>query len=497
MVLLVLLCITFILNSVLLNRTKFARVIMMYYVGCFILVAVGIMYFVQFTNYSYVSEWDYRILGMMSKIKIGFYTLLIIHIIGVCVLMFSTQECVRLVWPMSLKTRLLLLIPIIFMFVFNLPDVRWYLYIKQNTGSYQFWQAVTGAIQDMLVLTAVVYYTAPIIFYIRYIFKTKIFVKKRYGIVGLASIILIDVIMLLLFIIGVFSPTMFYNMDLLGFPKNDMGVYYDNHVYIIIVFALMILNFVFLLLFTPFEKHGIANMQNSKKKNDALSNDVYMMLHAYKNRFLGTQKLATLALDFEKKGDIKNVVSLMETIKTDSMAAAEDISKVLNAINPVVMDYHIFSIESCIDDALKKCEMSNIKVIREYDGAEDYILGNREKIVDCFMNTLNNSVDAIEQKSMGGGEIRIRVYTEFDMLCVIITDNGCGIPKENMKKVFRPFFTTKEKKVGNGLGLDFVRRVARIHGGDAAIKSEEGVFTSVYTVFPCYNNINSKVKWRG
>ncbi len=496
MVLLVLLCVTFILNSALLGRTKFARVIMLYYVGCFVLVTVGIMYFVKFTNYSYTNQWDYALLRLISNIRVSIYTLSIIHNIGICILMFATEECVRLVLPMNLKVRLLLLMPIVLMLVLNLPELRWYMYIKQNEGlSYNFWRFINEGVHALLVLTAGVYYIAPMVFYIRYIFKTKIFVKKRYGTVGLAGVVLTDIIILLLFIIGVFSSTMFYNMDLLSFPKRDMGVYYDN-AYIIIVFAIMILNFVLLVWFTPFEKYGIANMQNRKKKNDVLSNDVYMMLHSYKNRFLSTEKLATLAIEFERKEDFQNVGGLLETIKNDSMNAAVDISKVLNAINPVVMDYHIFTVESCIDDALEKCEISNIKVVREYAGAENYVLGNRTKIVDCFLNILSNAVDAIEQKNMPGGEIRIRVYTEFDMLCVIITDNGCGIPRENIKKVFRPFFTTKEKKVGNGLGLDFARRVVRTHGGDVAIKSEEGSFTDVYAAFPCYNNINTKVKWR-
>ena len=322
MVLLVLLCVTFILNSVLLGRTKFARVIMLYYVGCFVLVTVGIMYFVKFTNYSYTNQWDYALLRLISNIRVSIYTLSIIHNIGICILMFATEECVRLVLPMNLKVRLLLLMPIVLMFVLNLPELRWYMYIKQNEGlSYNFWRFINEGVHALLVLTAGVYYIAPIVFYIRYIFKTKIFVKKRYGTVGLAGVVLTDIIILLLFIIGVFSSTMFYNMDLLSFPKRDMGVYYDN-AYIIIVFTIMILNFVLLVWFTPFEKYGIANMQNRKKKNDVLSNDVYMMLHSYKNRFLSTEKLATLAIEFERKEDFQNVGGLLETIKNDSMNAA-------------------------------------------------------------------------------------------------------------------------------------------------------------------------------
>lgn len=487
MILLLLLGIAFMLNCILFRRTRFARIIMLYYVGYFILVIIGIFYFKQFTNYRYLSEWDYKILRFLSRIKIDIYKMSIIHNIGICVLMVATEECIRLVCPMKLSVRLLLLIPVLLMFILNLPELRWHMYIYQHMKSRsEFFELLNEGIRGFLILTAAVFFVAPIVFYIRYIVNTKIFVKKRYGLAGLVSIILIDIITLLLFITGVFAPTMFYNMDLLSFPMRDIGVYYEEIWSIIIVFVVMVLNFILLICFTPFEKHGMASLKKRKKENDALSNDIFMILHSYKNRFLGIQKLAALADASVEKGDMADVKGFLENIEKDSMTAAVDISRVLRAVNPVVMDYHIFSIEGCINDALSKCDLSKIKVIRKYEGQENYILGNRANIVECFLNIVCNAVEAIEQKNISDGEIKIQVYTEYDMFCVIVTDNGCGIPKAIFKKVFHPFFTTKSKKIGNGLGLDFVRRVSRIHGGDAIIKSSEGMYTSVYTAFPRY-----------
>ena len=60
---------------------------------------------------------------------------------------------------------------------------------------------------------------------------------------------------------------------------------------------------------------------------------------------------------------------------------------------------------------------------------------------------------------------------------VEIKDTGSGISDENIKKIFNPFFTTKEK--GSGLGLPIVRKIIEGHGGTIDIYSTEGAGTSV------------------
>jgi len=53
-----------------------------------------------------------------------------------------------------------------------------------------------------------------------------------------------------------------------------------------------------------------------------------------------------------------------------------------------------------------------------------------------------------------------------------VQDNGCGIAPENIDKLFKPFFTTKEN--GNGIGLPMSLQIAREHGGDIKISSKLG-----------------------
>jgi signal transduction histidine kinase len=82
-----------------------------------------------------------------------------------------------------------------------------------------------------------------------------------------------------------------------------------------------------------------------------------------------------------------------------------------------------------------------------------------------------------------GGNITINIEKEKDTCRVEIQDTGIGIRDENLKKIFSPFFTTKEK--GSGLGLSIVKNIIEGHKGKVWIESEEGVGTKVFVTLPC------------
>jgi signal transduction histidine kinase len=63
-----------------------------------------------------------------------------------------------------------------------------------------------------------------------------------------------------------------------------------------------------------------------------------------------------------------------------------------------------------------------------------------------------------------------------------IEDTGYGIKQENLKKLFNPFFTTKES--GTGLGLSIVKKIIEGHRGSIAVESREGVGTNVKILLP-------------
>jgi len=103
---------------------------------------------------------------------------------------------------------------------------------------------------------------------------------------------------------------------------------------------------------------------------------------------------------------------------------------------------------------------------------------NHDEIRQVFVNLINNAWQAMPQ----GGTLKIRSYIEEDMAQVEITDTGCGISPENMKKLFTPFFSTKTK--GTGLGLAAVQRILERHKGKVKVRSRLGQGTTFIISLP-------------
>ena len=82
------------------------------------------------------------------------------------------------------------------------------------------------------------------------------------------------------------------------------------------------------------------------------------------------------------------------------------------------------------------------------------------------MNIMMNAIQSIHEK----GEITIRTYADKTHVFIEISDNGRGIPEENLKKIFDPGYTTKSSGVGTGLGLSIVYNIIKAHKG--RIKAE-------------------------
>jgi len=114
------------------------------------------------------------------------------------------------------------------------------------------------------------------------------------------------------------------------------------------------------------------------------------------------------------------------------------------------------------------------------------ILATPNQIQQMLIQFLENAEDAL----IDGGKITIKVEsvkTEEDVYAVItLTDTGVGIPKDNISKIFQPFFTTKGKK-GTGLGMMIATNIISNIGGSIGVKSNPGEGTSIKVILPQNN----------
>lgn len=107
-----------------------------------------------------------------------------------------------------------------------------------------------------------------------------------------------------------------------------------------------------------------------------------------------------------------------------------------------------------------------------------------------FMNILSNAADSIKDK----GNITIETMNEEDRNVIIkISDTGEGIAPGNLSRIYEPFFTTKDREKGMGLGLTITRKIIERHRGTINVKSEKGKGTTFTITLPIkYSDLKSE-----
>ncbi len=154
--------------------------------------------------------------------------------------------------------------------------------------------------------------------------------------------------------------------------------------------------------------------------------------------------------------DIKNIPQVCETINENAQYLSQTIDDFRNFIKGGrILEQFVLS--DLINSSLKLVEAStksnNITVVLNLD--DDIVLyGYENELKQCFINIFNNSKDALKEINQKKRLFFITTAKEGeDFVKIIFKDNGKGILEENLSKVFEPYFTTKHKSQGTGLGL--------------------------------------------
>jgi C4-dicarboxylate-specific signal transduction histidine kinase len=114
------------------------------------------------------------------------------------------------------------------------------------------------------------------------------------------------------------------------------------------------------------------------------------------------------------------------------------------------------------------------------------IRGNRNKLLQVFVNLLQNSLDALKRKKFTDEKPAISIESALVGRKAVVTlrDNGEGIETAMLDKIFDPFFTTKEVGEGMGLGLTICYRIIEEYDGHISVRSEPGKFCEFKLEFP-------------
>jgi len=167
---------------------------------------------------------------------------------------------------------------------------------------------------------------------------------------------------------------------------------------------------------------------------------------------------------------------LFDMISRNSNRINQLISDLLNSTRTSELSYIKSSINDIIDESLEfaidRIELKQIHVVKNYDVDIRPILVDKEKIVIALLNIIVNAIEAMEDE----GTLRISTETKNNRCVAKITDSGKGMNKEDVGKLFEPYFTTKQQ--GTGLGLTNTQNIILAHNANISVESEIGKGTT-------------------
>jgi C4-dicarboxylate-specific signal transduction histidine kinase len=135
--------------------------------------------------------------------------------------------------------------------------------------------------------------------------------------------------------------------------------------------------------------------------------------------------------------------------------------------------------DEAIAEALDRITLQHVNMQIRYPNDACFIMANREKLKIAFLNIIINAVEAMEAIT---GQLSITIDTTRESHVVTIKDNGCGIPEENVTRLFEPYFTSKRN--GMGLGLAATLNILQSHKARIDVTSVLKQGTTFVISFP-------------
>lgn len=219
----------------------------------------------------------------------------------------------------------------------------------------------------------------------------------------------------------------------------------------------------------------IAERQNEKMA--ALGQLSGGIAHDYNNYLMSIIGNATM---IQKTDELERIYDYAERIIHISQSAAELTKKILLFSKKKCNTNKPVNLKNILDNTYEMMEFilcKEIKLIYSYEANDEYILGDESQLESMIVNMILNSKDAI----INNGIIKIGTMDtviHFEMalshdeiiqpgeyIQIYVEDNGSGIDDEILMRIFEPYFSTKNKTNGTGLGLSVVFGTVKSHSG--------------------------------
>lgn len=228
-----------------------------------------------------------------------------------------------------------------------------------------------------------------------------------------------------------------------------------------------------------------------------INNPLNFVINGAKLSKRAFEKLS-VKLGEEDQRQVKMINSSLDMIYENGQRATSIVKNMLSHARGSKGEKEVVNVRTLIEDYLKlalhgfknKGEVRSVMIDKQFDPSIPLTLVVKQDLERVLLNLFNNALYAVEKRRDIEEEgytprLTIKLAYGHNKINLKIRDNGTGIPKEVVDKIFNPFFTTKPSGEGTGLGMSLCHDIiVNGHGGEIKLDSREGEYTEVTVVLP-------------
>ncbi len=226
--------------------------------------------------------------------------------------------------------------------------------------------------------------------------------------------------------------------------------------------------------------------------------------HDFNNILQGIMSAAEMTIKDLPEGS--KVEVHLERIYKSTQRAKDMVKQILDFSSQDENEKVLVQPSELITETLKLLRSTfpaKINIVHQIESKSDTLFADPAKLYQVVMNLSTNALHAMEKKKRGGtltvklenvvisakDTLYLQELTPGKYFKLTVSDNGKGMDNDTLKRIYEPYFTTKDHGKGSGMGMAVVHGIVKNHSGTIMAKSKPGKGTTIEALFPRNNNI--------
>lgn len=227
-----------------------------------------------------------------------------------------------------------------------------------------------------------------------------------------------------------------------------------------------------------------------ERKFDSVKGGISVFVHSMKNQLLSSKVIYKRIRQLYEQPEIdmqklEEYIATLEDINNLMLSRMEELYRCVKS-NAIYMTP--VSLKEITDQTLElfRKKYPDVKVHVEIED-NILILADKVHLCEALYNLLINAQEAVMNSHRNeDGQVSLLCHLERLYTVIEVRDNGCGMNKSQIKKIFEPFYSSKNSNFNWGMGLYYVREIVKSHLGTLRVESKVGEGSSFYILLPKY-----------